>query len=257
VTGGNPVASGDPATGGTPVTGGNPAKTGSPAATGDQQDTTVEFRYPLLALVLTTVVAGLIDAFTLLRYGVFTANQSGNVVHVGMGLSGRFPQWLVAAASIVGFGVGGVVAGRLRRVSPTSPPVAELVGVITVLALWATADLLLDSGRGDRTQQVLLATLAAIGLGLLARLFLRTAGVRTSTTYQTSTVLNTTRALSEWIGSRGRRPDAARRWMLGFVGVAGYAVGGGIGAVVQRSVAWVFVLALAVVAALLAVARVP
>lgn len=225
--------------------------------TRDQQDTAVEFRYPLLALALTTAVAGLIDAFTLLRYGVFTANQSGNVVHVGMGLSGRFPQWLVAAASIVGFGLGGVAAGRLRRLSATSPPVTELVGVITVLALWAMADILLDSGRGERRYQVLLAALAAVGLGLLARLFVRTAGVKTSTTYQTSTVLNATRALSEWIGSRGHSPDAARRWMLGLVGIAGYAVGGAVGAVAQRSGAWVFVFAIAVVAALLAVVRMP
>ena len=224
-------------------------------SSGDQEDTTVEFRYPLVALTLTTAVAGLIDAFTLLRYGVFTANQSGNIVHVGMGLSGRFPQWLVALASIVGFAVGSVAAGRLRRITRTSPPVAELIGVIAVLAAWATVDIRLDSGRGDRTQQVLLAALAAIGLGILARLFLRTAGVKTSTTYQTITVLNATRALATWLGRRGHNPAAARTWLLGLLGIAGYAAGGGIGALAQRSLAWVFALAIGVVAMLLAVTR--
>lgn len=222
---------------------------------GDQQDTASEFRFPLVALALTTAVAGLIDAFTLLRYGVFTANQSGNIVHVGMGLSGRFPAWLVALASIVGFAVGGVVAGRLRRFSRTSPPVTDLVGAIAVLALWATADILLDSGSRDRTYRVLLAALAAIGLGFLAMLFLRTAGVKTTPTYQTSTVLNAAQGLSEWIRRRGHSSGAARRWTLGLLGISCYAAGGGIGALAQRSLAWVFVLAIAVVATLLVLAR--
>lgn len=221
----------------------------------DQQDTAAEFRYPLVALALTTALAGLVDAFTLLRYGVFTANQSGNIVHVGMGLSGRFPPWLTALASIVSFGLGGVAAVRLRRFSRPLPPVNELLGVVVVLALWATADVLLDSGSRDRTHRILLAALAAFGLGMLAMLFLHTAGIKTSTTYQTSTVLNTAQALSDWISRRGRSAGAARRWMLGLIGIGGYAVGGGIGAVTQRSLAWVFVLAIAVVATLLAIAR--
>ena len=222
---------------------------------GDQQDTAVEFRYPLVALALTTAVAGLIDAVTLLRYGVFTANQSGNIVHVGMGLSGHFSPWPVALASIVGFGVGGAVGGPLRRAATASPPVTELLGVIVVFTLWATADFLLDSGSRDRTHQVLLAALAAVGLGILAVLFVRTAGVKTTPTYQTSTVLNAAQSLSAWIARRGHNPSAARRWTLGLVGIACYAAGGAIGAIAQRSVAWVFVLAIAVLATLLAVAR--
>jgi uncharacterized membrane protein YoaK (UPF0700 family) len=221
---------------------------------GDQQDATVEFRFPLVALALTTALAGLVDAFTLLRYGVFTANQSGNIVHVGMGLSGRFPEWLVALTSVASFGLGGVAAVRLRRFSPPSPPVSELIGVIVVFALWATADILLDSGR-DRPQRILLAALAAFGLGLLAKLFVHTAGITTNTTYQTSTVLGAAQALADWIVRRGHSANAARRWILGLVGITGYAAGGAIGTIAQRSLAWAFVLALAVVTTLLALSR--
>ena|SRR5690606_3332117 len=76
------------------------------AAGYDWQDTRSEFRFPLLALGLTTAVSGLVDAFTLLRYGVFTANQAGNVVQIGIGLGGKFPAWPAASASVAGFGVG-------------------------------------------------------------------------------------------------------------------------------------------------------
>lgn len=224
----------------------------------DWQDTRSEFRYPLVALALTAAVSGLIDAFTLLHYGVFTANQSGNIVHVGMGLSGSFPQWRAALASIVGFGVGGALAGPLRRARRRPRPVGELVGVIVAVALWSVADIVLASGSHDAAYRILLAALAAVGLGILAMLFLRIAGIKTTTTYQTSTVLNAAQGLSDWIGGKGRRGSVpARRWMLGLLGIGCYGAGGGAGALAQRSPAWVFALAISVLATLLATVRPP
>ena len=232
------------------------ASAGPPTGgTGGWQDVQKEFRLPLVALALTTVVAGLVDAFTLLRYGVFTANQSGNIVHVGMGLSGRFPQWPAALASIVAFGAGGALAARLRRSHRDSPPARELVGVIVAVTLWSVADVLLESGQGDRGRQAGLAALAAVSLGILALLFARTAGVMTTTTYQTSTVLSAAQGLSDWIGRGDRSRRASRRWRLGLIGICGYALGGAIGALIQRSPAWVFGLAIGILATLLATAH--
>lgn len=174
-----------------------------------------------------------------------------------MGLSGSFPDWPAALASIVGFGVGGVVGGQLRHALRRSPPVPELVGVIVTVALWAVADLLLQSGSRERTQRVLLAALGAVSLGMLARLFLRTVGVKTTTTYQTGTVLNAAQGLSDWIGHKGRRGSGARRWTLGLLGIGCYGGGGTIGAIAQRSPAWVFALTIAILTTLLATVRPP
>lgn len=221
----------------------------------DWQDTRAEFRFPLVALGLTTAVSGLVDAFTLLRYGVFTANQAGNIVQTGMGLGGQFPAWPAASASIVGFGVGAVVGARLRRTARMPPPAAELTGVIVAAAVWAAADVALDSGAGGAGYRALLTTTSALTLGILARLFLRTAGTKTATTYQSGTVLSAADGLAGWIRSGGRWGSAARKWTLGLLGIGCYAGGGAVGALAHHWPAAVFALTVAILAVLLAIVR--
>lgn len=232
------------------MTGDRPDRTGD-----DWQDTRTEFRFPLLALGLTTGVSGLVDAFTLLRYGVFTANQAGNVVHIGMGLGGAFPGWPAALASVAGFGAGAVLGGRLRKAARLPPPAAELIGVIAAATLWSVADLVLDSGTDYTGYRALLTAVSALVLGILARLFLRTAGVRTTTTYQTGTVLSVADGLARWIRGGGRPGRATRTWLLGLLGIGCYAAGGALGAVVRGWPAAVFALTVAALATLLVIVR--
>lgn len=54
--------------------------------------------------------------------------------------------------------------------------------------------------------------------GVPAWLFLRTAGTKTSTTYQSGTVLSVAGGLAEWIRSWGRRAARVRTWTLGPLG---------------------------------------
>ncbi|MGW0434367.1 DUF1275 family protein [Micromonospora sp. NPDC003197] len=240
--------------------GGGPAPGGSDASR--WQDAESEFRQPVLALALATGVAGYVDAFSLLRYGVFVANQSGSLIHLGMGLAGHFPGWPAALASIVGFGLGGGLAHLLRRRVEShrrAPPGPQLVVVIGVVLLWAGLEqaLAVRHGQFGLAQRVPLAAVGAIGMGMHAVLFVRTAGVKTTTTYQSGTVLNTGENFVNWLRHSDRRRSSNRRWLLGFVGTGCYAAGGGFGALVTPWPVWVFVGAVAGLVVLLGIVRPP
>ena len=127
---------------------GSSAAGDSPAAD-EPADSQAGFRFPFLTLALATGVAGILDAFALTRYDVFVANQSGNIVHVGMGLVGHDPSWPASVASMVGFASGAGVAFRLRgrgRPDHRSRPAVGLCLTIGALLLWAGADVTLDRG---------------------------------------------------------------------------------------------------------------
>ena len=166
------------------------------------QDALTEFRFPVAALVLTSAVGGLVDAYALIRYQVFVANQSGNVVHVGMGLGGQFADWPVAAASICGV-LAGAALGTVLRWGATpgriSPPVRQLAAALLAVVVWATADALLDSGTRGDGDRALLAVLGAAVTGLLAVVFFRVAGVTVVTTYQSTTVVDLAKGLARWL----------------------------------------------------------
>lgn len=233
------------------------------ASSGDSarwQDAESEFRQPVLALALATGVAGYVDAFSLLRYGVFVANQSGSLIHLGMGLAGHFPVWPAALASIVGFGLGGGLAHLLRRRVEShrrAPPGPQLSVVIGVLLGWAGLEQALAVRQFGLAQRVPLAAVGAVGMGMLAVLFVRTAGVKTTTTYQSGTVLNTGENFVNWLRRRDRHRPGNRRWLLGFVGTGCYAAGGGFGALVTPWPVGVFAGAVVALVVLLTIVRPP
>jgi uncharacterized membrane protein YoaK (UPF0700 family) len=69
------------------------------------------------ALLVLTVVTGLVDAVSILALGrVFVANMTGNVVFVGFALAGA-PGFSLAASlsALAGFMVGASIGGRLTR----------------------------------------------------------------------------------------------------------------------------------------------
>jgi uncharacterized membrane protein YoaK (UPF0700 family) len=223
-------------------------------------DARCDFRLPTLALFLSAFAAGVVDALSLLRYGVFVANQSGNVVHLGMGLAGYRPAWQVNLASILAFGLGGVV-GTLNRRSAApgllSPPARALLLVIAVNVAWAGLSRWLDGhGPIGIERAAALAAVGAFGMGILAVVFVQTFGVSTTTTYQTGTVLRTAQSIIDWMFSR--RSDRRRTRLgslLGLVALIGYAGGGAAGARVSPFLEGPFVLALLVLVALLAMVR--
>ena len=227
------------------------------AAAGDSR---TEFSYPLLALVVATGVAGLMDAVAVTRYGVFVANQSGNLVHVGMGLAGRDPLGRASGCSMGGIGSGGGSAcGGRRACGPDrrpDPAVAGFCLALAALLLWAVVDAALDRGVPGLGRRAVLAAAGAFFMGCLGGLFARTAGIATTITYQSGTVLKTGTRVVAWItGSGAARRKASQGVMLGLLGIGGYVSGSFFGALTARRPMLTFVLAAAVLVALMLTLR--
>jgi uncharacterized membrane protein YoaK (UPF0700 family) len=229
---------------------GGSAAGGSPAA-GDR----AAFRAPFLALALAAGVAGILDAFALTRYGVFVANQSGNVVHVGMGLVGHDPSWPASVASMAGFAAGAGVAFRLRGLGGPghrSPAAVELCLTIGALLLWAAVDVALDRGAVAGIRWVVLVVAGGFSMGCMSALMVRSAGTAVSTTYQSGTVAKTGERIAAWITGTGpERTKARHASVMGIIGIAGYATGGGIGALTQHHAVGTFAVAVSILGLLL------
>lgn len=214
-----------------------------------------DFRMPLLALMLGTALAGVIDAFSFLRYKVFVGIQTGNVVFVGMGLAGHLPAWPSALASLVAFGLGGLLGAGIRRIprlGPITPPVMELFAMLALFVVWGLVDLALDSGRHSLAERTVLTALAAFPVGILGGLVVRTFGVQTATSFETGTVLRTTRGIADWLSPGGDTAHARRVASVGLLGLVSYAAGGYLGAATQHRPVWTFVISWALVVVLVA-----
>ncbi|RUL94905.1 DUF1275 domain-containing protein [Verrucosispora sp. FIM060022] len=220
----------------------------------------------MFALMLGTGLAGVVDAFAFLRYKVFVGIQTGNVAFVGMGLAGHLPAWPSAVASLVAFGLGGLLGAGLRKfpsIGPLRPPGWELLALLALLVLWGLVDRSLDSGRDSLTERTILTALCAFPVGILGGLVTRTFGVQTATSFQTGTVLRTTRGLADWIFERGDTSGARRIAGLGLLCLASYAIGGYVGAaseprpIVTYVIAWALIVVMLVLALLKRQSRTP
>ncbi|MFF5494105.1 YoaK family protein [Streptomyces aquilus] len=147
---------------------------------------------PLLAL---TLLSGVIDAVSLLGLGhVFVANMTGNVVLVGLALSGAPGHAATAPLTALGgFAVGALL---IRAVPP------HRVAPRTLLALCAATESVLlalaASADGDRSLQVLVC---AVALGLQNAAVRRVGVPELTTTVMTGT-------LTGLIGSRAAERTA-------------------------------------------------
>src|SRR5262245_65643205 len=66
------------------------------------------------ALMALTVVTGLVDAVSVLRFGVFTANMTGNVFFLGFALAGAQGFSIARSlTSLVAFLAGAAIGGRI------------------------------------------------------------------------------------------------------------------------------------------------
>lgn len=206
-----------------------------------------------MATVL-AAVAGFVDAVGFNRlFGVFPANQSGNVAFLGMAIGGDSPAagWR-CAVSIVGFAVGtaaGYVLGhRLgpRRKGPTLI-VVELVLLVVVTVV---------AGRVDGTSLsggftgVVLVSLGSFAMGIQTEAIRRVAGVGVATTYQSGAVAR----IGESTTGLLRRPTPAARLaaplpILAAVLVT-YCAGAALGATTPGRWSWPLALPCAVLALL-------
>ncbi len=193
------------------------------------------FRWPIVALVLLTITAGYTDGYSLSRFDVFIANQSGNIVRAGMGLFGEYDAWPLALLSMLGFGIGAMLAWLLgipaQRLRWTLVRV-RLLTASAILGVWWLVILLVND---DSQKGIACSILGGMALGVLASVMTKVANTPIQPTFQTATVLNSARGLIEWLAGRGSTESSGRRLaILGLMTITCYAAGGALGAFAVR-----------------------
>ena len=214
------------------------------------------FRAPVLVLALLSLTAGFADGYALTLADVFVANQSGNVVRIGMGAVGEYPAWDLALLSMLGFAAGGMASWLLAKVATARRWPVHIVRVLTVTVLvlvWWIVVIGVDQG-----QEVgrLSAFVGAAAMGVVATILTHVSGVSAQPAFQSANVLSSAQGLLDWatrhdpIQRTGRRLAA-----LGGLTLACYALGGGLGAVAARASASALLVVLAFLIGCLLLAR--
>ncbi len=195
--------------------------------------------------VTLTAVAGFADAHIFLNVvEVFVANQSGNLVLLGMGAGeGRWSAALRHAVAIVAFALGVAVVSRIherrrrsgRRLRPDLVLGAEALLLLLVAGWIAAGD---DAGAAVLVYPVLV--MGAFAMGLQTASLLRVGAVNVATTYATGSVarLGSEGALAI---DPGDSPDARthRRALVVLVSiVTAYAGGAALAAWAGDADAW-------------------
>ncbi|OUZ11940.1 DUF1275 family protein [Aeromicrobium sp. PE09-221] len=173
-----------------------------------------------------TFSAGVVDAIGFLGLDrVFTANMTGNIVILGMGLAQAdgLPV-LGPALALAGFLAGATVAGRVQRQNPAGWTVqssAIFTSVATLLAITATW-LLIAPGYDEIGAATITGSLG-IAMGLQAATARQLAVKDVTTVVVTSTI--TGLAADSSLGNRRGAPHARRRIAAVLFMLAGAATG--------------------------------
>lgn len=206
--------------------------------------------------VTLTAVAGFADAHIFLNVvEVFVANQSGNLVLLGMGVGeGRWSAALRHAVAIVAFAFGVAVVTRIydwRRRSGQRLRPDLVLGTEALLLLLVTGWIALDDDGGAAIVVYPVLVVGAFAMGLQTAALLRVGAVAVATTYATGSVAR--------LGSEGAlalepsdSPDtrAHRRSLVVLVSiVAAYAGGAALAAWAGAADAWLLVPVVVLVAA--------
>lgn len=215
------------------------------------------FTRPALALALMTITAGLADGFALSRFDVFVANQSGNVVRLGMALVGSFTTWGVTLGAVLGFMAGGAVSWAVRRTRRNEPRSTAGFRLAATLALTVVAGATVAAGAGP----LVFAVVASAAMGVLATVLTHIGSVPTQPGFQSANVLATAEGALDWLF---RTDPAGRRGRLlasiAAMTVLCYVAGGALGALAERGAgmaAFLGLLPLVVCLGLIARARAP
>jgi uncharacterized membrane protein YoaK (UPF0700 family) len=202
-------------------------------------------RHPLTrALLVLTFSTGVIDAASFLGLGnVFTANMTGNVVLLGIGISG-VPELAIVGplVSLAAFFLGSVVGGRMAAASPTganrlSRSMQVEIGVLAAAAVWT---LVVEIEPRHLSADVAIALLAfALGVRNATVRHAKVADLTTTVLTMTLTALAADSQLAGGDGRGGwRRGGAILAMLLG-------AVAGGLLAKAHLTLAIVLALVLA------------
>ena len=165
------------------------------------------FRWPLFAIGMLAGVAGALDAIAFSSFGVFTANQAGNLVLVWVRLPVDAQIAAFSAVSIAGcaLGIASVVTARmwsLRRGRPTTirRPLFAAIGLLAV-AYFLTSLVGVTPNQAVSTtesatewwQRAGLVAVSAYGLGVLGASVLLVDGQRTTVIGSTGAFMSAVR----------------------------------------------------------------
>jgi uncharacterized membrane protein YoaK (UPF0700 family) len=211
----------------------DPTRPSRKGVEGDDEEPRLAFAYALVLVLVT----GFVDAIGFTRlFGVFPANQTGNIVLFGISIGdGVTGDWWRPGLAMLAFAVGVALAHRGgRRITARARRPALLA--VETLAL-ATVALL----AGDVQQQhqlhgsteVVVLIVAALAMGVQTVLLGRVAGISVSTTFETGALVQLTETVDDITGVRSS--DAGRRTVLVLASiVVGYATGAALGTATAR-----------------------
>ena len=210
-----------------------------------------------LAIAL-AAITGYVDAIGFVHlFGVFPANQSGNVVLFGIALGGDHASdaWRPALA-MAGFALGVLLAYRAGRRLPARHRRWTLLGVETlalgVLAL-AAGDVMHARAPMGGANEMLALAVASVAMGLQTVALGRVSGVSVSTTYQTGAIVRLSESAADAVPGGESATDSRRALVVLGIVIACYAAGAALGALVARhwgGALWIAVLAAAACSAL-------
>jgi uncharacterized membrane protein YoaK (UPF0700 family) len=184
-------------------------------------------RLHLVLMLVLTFSTGIVDAVGYLGLDrVFTANMTGNVVILGMALTGADDLPVVGpVVALIGFVLGAMLAGLLLRGAPKGwhRRVTALLGLVGVLLVAAMIPVL--AGGEEAPEWALLITTGVLGLamGLQAGAARHIAIADVTTVVITSTLAGL--AFDSWLGRR-----VGQKWARRVLAVALIALGALAGA---------------------------
>lgn len=184
-------------------------------------------RHHLWLMLTLTFATGIIDAVGFLGLDrVFTGNMTGNVVILGMGLTGADDLPVLGPTlALIGFIVGAATAGRILATASTgwTRRTTILFTLTAFTEIAAGITLLTDVDPGGRSVQLIITTLVGAGMGVQAAAARHIAVKDVTTVVVTSTL---TGLAADTLSGTGNGSHAGRR----VAAILLILVGAGVGA---------------------------
>ncbi len=201
----------------------------APANPGPPQDFNREYATATFAIVvLLSATSGIVDAVAFERFGVFVANQTGNLVIVALGLAKEqaLETRVASVIALVTFTVGVFIAVKLRnllRRRMTQPRARVIMLAIEAVLIAITGLLVLIWGE----KQVAFAAVFLLSLSqaFQAAVITRIVGLAVQTVVINTALVQSAEA---WVGGRKRASTIA------FGTPIGYLIGAFVGALLLR-----------------------
>jgi uncharacterized membrane protein YoaK (UPF0700 family) len=188
------------------------------------------FTYGILLVLVLAAASGSIDVVAYLRYDVFVANQTGNLIIISLGItqSAANDPLLPSLISLAAFIIAAVLTARTRQVLVRNGMSDQVVrhGALMVEAVFliiVAGVMVMDADRSPLTRFAVIGLLAA-SQGIQAVVLVRALGVAVQTVAINAPLISTVS-----LAAKGQR----RRAVVAGSAPVGYALGAVAGALLQ------------------------